>query len=490
MFRKRFSLVFCVFCTIFSVFILTYSRRIGELMNEVVNKYGVVWVASAGNHGPALSTVGTPPDISQETIIGVGAYVSSEMMVAEYSMRQKLPGTPYTWSSRGPTIDGGFGVTVCAPGGAITSVPNFTLRNSQLMNGTSMASPHVAGAVGILLSGLKQRNIVYSPYSVKRALENSAVKLSDVECYAQGHGLLQVEKAFEHLVAYSSSQERDVRFHISCAPGNTKGVYVRNRMHLDNIETAISVEPFFKHNKDVAASTNCKIAFKMRLTLICNAAYVSCPSHLDMSNMARSFFIRIDSSGLTTGVHSASIDAYDVTCVEKGPVFRVPITIVQPQEVTAPSFAATFYNVSFLPNVIKRHFLVVPDLATWAVMRLRSHDSHAAGHFVLHCMQILPKQSCKTLEINKHVTVTSNNDCVQSFPVKGGLILEVVVAKYWANIGELTVDYSICFHGIKPSQPSITMLAADGIYSLEVTSLQGEEILPSITFKNSVQILK
>lgn len=61
-------------------------------MNEVVNEYGVVWVASAGNHGPALSTIGTPPDISQETIIGVGAYVSPDMMVAAYSMRQKLPG--------------------------------------------------------------------------------------------------------------------------------------------------------------------------------------------------------------------------------------------------------------------------------------------------------------------------------------------------------------------------------------------------------------
>lgn len=61
-------------------------------MSEVVNKYGVVWIASAGNHGPALSTVSTPPDISQETIIGVGAYVSPDMMAAEYSMRQKLPG--------------------------------------------------------------------------------------------------------------------------------------------------------------------------------------------------------------------------------------------------------------------------------------------------------------------------------------------------------------------------------------------------------------
>lgn len=33
------------------------TGRIGELMNEVSDKFGVTWVTSAGNQGPALCTI-------------------------------------------------------------------------------------------------------------------------------------------------------------------------------------------------------------------------------------------------------------------------------------------------------------------------------------------------------------------------------------------------------------------------------------------------
>ncbi|GLH08749.1 Tripeptidyl-peptidase 2 [Gryllus bimaculatus] len=467
------------------------SGRIGTLMNEVIDKHGVVWVGSAGNHGPALCTIGTPPDISTNSIIGVGAYVSPDMMIAEYSLRQKLPGMPYTWTSRGPTIDGDFGVTVCAPGGAITSVPNFTLRNSQLMNGTSMAAPHVCGAIALLLSGLEKQHLKYSPYSVKRALENTALYLDSIDCFAQGHGLLQVEKAFEHLTQYHNQPERDVRLHVSCGVSNSKGIHLRGGLQDRPKDYTVNVEPFFADADNMDASK--KIDFGMKLVLSCNESWVQYPSHLDLMNMARIFTVRVDPTGLPHGVHFTSIKAFDVGCVTKGPVFQVPITVVRPVEIPRDKFVPelTFPDVLFKPNTINRHFILVPDDATWAVLRLHCKDKDKSGRFVLHTLQLRPKMVCKTVECHKMLNVTAQADVVQGFSVKGGLVLEMVVAKYWANIGEVVVDYTLAFHGVRPEGSSVTMQGADGIMSIELRSgLRCEEIAPVITLKNTVQVLR
>lgn len=390
------------------------SGRIGDLMSEVVNKYGVVWVASAGNHGPALGTIGTPPDLASPCCVGVGAYVSPEMMEAEYVLSQKLQGNAYTWSSRDPCIDGGFGVTVCAPGAAIASVPEFTMSKAQLMNGTSMAAPHVAGSLALVISGLKQTQVAYTPFSIKRALWNTATHLPNVDYFAQGNGLLNVEKLFEHLQQFKNLPENQVRFAIGVSNGH-KGIHVRHGHLTKPEEFNVTVEPLM-FNEKLAPSTD-KINFNLRLTLVASEPWVQCGSFIDLCYSSRAFNVKIDPSNMAPGVHSARIRAYDSTCVEKGTLFEVPITVVQPVVIDNAKFEYKNAVDKCRPNTIIRDFILVPKNATYAILEMVSGDPNnkVGGKFLVHTMQLLPAKYCKALETQKILPVVSETTTSHPF---------------------------------------------------------------------------
>ena len=107
------------------------------LVNNV-RAAGIVTVHSAGNSGSGCSTISEPSAIYDASYT-VGSTTSSNAMSS--------------FSSRGPvTIDGSNRLKpdISAPGSGIRSSYPGTGYTS--MSGTSMAGPHVAGLVGLLLS--------------------------------------------------------------------------------------------------------------------------------------------------------------------------------------------------------------------------------------------------------------------------------------------------------------------------------------------------
>jgi tripeptidyl-peptidase-2 len=237
------------------------GRFVEILKDEVINKAGCIFVASAGNNGPALTTVGAPGG-TMDHVIGVGAYVSHSMMEAEYAMLENVPQRPYTWSSRGPSADGDIGVDIFAPGAAITSVPQFTIQKSQLMNGTSMSSPNCCGCIALLLSGLKREGLPYTPYLIKAAIKNTAASIKD----PMNIGLIQVNDAWKYLTTVSKGN-LPISLHYEIKVGNGRGVYLRD-LHETNtlVELPLSVTPVFP-NQDDPKQNVAKVEYEVRIAL-------------------------------------------------------------------------------------------------------------------------------------------------------------------------------------------------------------------------------
>jgi len=140
------------------------SGNVVETAVKNAIKAGVACVIAAGNSGPSAKTIGTPGVV--EEAITVGAIDNA--------------GTIASFSSRGPTVYNTSKPDIVAPG---VNVPSLWKNGgTNTISGTSMATPHVAGLVALILS--KDKNL--KPAQVKAILIKTAFGTKLVNVYGDG----------------------------------------------------------------------------------------------------------------------------------------------------------------------------------------------------------------------------------------------------------------------------------------------------------------
>ncbi|KAL2642830.1 hypothetical protein R1flu_010417 [Riccia fluitans] len=464
-----------------------YGRFI-DLASEVVNKYGVIFISSAGNNGPSLSTV-TAPGGTSSSIIGIGAYVSPSMAAAAHSVVEPPSrGLQYTWSSRGPTPDGDLGVSLSAPGGAVAPVPKWTLQKRMLMNGTSMASPCACGSVALVLSALKAEGQAISPHIVRKAFENTAVKVSEspVEPLTTGRGLLQVDKAYEYLQKCKDRPSVLYKMQLTrfgnSAP-NLRGVYLREFQDLlQASEWSVSVKPEFHEDAD---NLELVVPFEERLQLeSTDPSWLKCPEYLLLTHNGRTFNIVVDPTNLSEGVHYGEVRGTDLEASWRGPSFRIPVTVIKPIQVSASSPKVTFSDLSFVPGFTDRRFILVPEGATWAEVTIRCHGFDTPRRFLVSAVQLMPKKRPSVWET--YATFTSPSAKDFAFPVDGGVTMELTLALSWSSangshvpaLAEIEVD----FHGLLAEERELSINGGEIVTRVDIRApLAIEKLAPSAT---------
>jgi serine protease AprX len=170
---------------------------------------GVVVVASAGNTG-----YGVVQSDQRDTRVGLSNTINdpgnAALAITVGATHRDCPhtyGVSY-FSSKGPTGDGRLKPDLVAPGERITSCASGRLREAiggaralapEIPcyvddSGTSMAAPHVSGAIAAFLS--IRREFIGRPGDVKRIFLENATPLGR-ERYFEGHGLLDLVRAIQ-----------------------------------------------------------------------------------------------------------------------------------------------------------------------------------------------------------------------------------------------------------------------------------------------------
>ncbi|MGH9397577.1 MAG: S8 family peptidase [Terriglobia bacterium] len=175
-----------------------YGCGHSPLCREVTRavKSGLVVVISCGNSGYGNITLSTGQEAPAGFSLSITDPANTDAALAVGSVHKTAPhlyGVSY-FSSKGPTSDGRMKPDLVAPGEKVISCSIHLDKGYEYEegSGTSVAAPHVSGAVAAFLS--VHAEFKGNPWQIKQILAKSAIDLGRDRSF-QGAGLLNLLQA-------------------------------------------------------------------------------------------------------------------------------------------------------------------------------------------------------------------------------------------------------------------------------------------------------
>jgi subtilisin family serine protease len=301
------------------------EAAIDSMVTEFALKHpDVLFVISASNEGPGISTIGFPG--SADHILSVCALIPGVFSGPRPAGLATDADVVADFSSRGGEL---AKPDLCAPGVAFSNVPRWNL-GGEISGGTSQAAPHIAGAAALLQSARVQANRVARATDLRQALIASAQRYRSTTFLDMGAGVPNVNRALEWLVA-----------------GHQAGVY-SIRAQPDGGNTSI-VEGAYRRNGLGQPAA--------RFLLESDARWLRAPETLELSGGPATVEVSYNPSRLRTpGLYVGTVYATPASDTLAGPAFRLVNTIIVPQALAQPFVEGRDLG----PGRLQRYFFEVP----------------------------------------------------------------------------------------------------------------------------------
>jgi subtilisin family serine protease len=342
-----------------------------RMISAVLGQTEAIYHFSAGNNGPGRGSMNRALLYPQDAIV-VGAYL--DPLLAQTTFGSSTPyGGIVSYSSRGPSPDGGLGALILGPlAGIVPSTPNSGFGP---FSGTSSATPAIAGFTARLISQLKQEGLPIRRDWVRRALMISARPLPGEAAVDQGWGLPWLPEA---LRAYQKLAKEELGPELSFSHGTAptgvtrRGIFVvADRERRDVYATRLL--PNFNGSQ---ASAQAKADYAEIVSIESNAPWVRVPPAAFVSLSGVNVDVALDWDWLEAhpGEHLAEVVVKSKQGGTQDRRALLPVTVIIPH--TSEWEGAL--NVQANPGQVHRFFVQKPagSRATHLVL---SRESLRAG---------------------------------------------------------------------------------------------------------------